>query len=579
MAPLSRDNPLCTVPPSERDPSVVCEVITEDIHDFANKDKAQKEASLLLIEELLAPIVSELPPKAQPPPPSGSRGLHHPLSPPLPRQVLARGPEKTLNIEYPADEAAVQKLVRSALAKGQTVRVIGSGHSVAAAISDPTTPVLINLKNLRSIHITPGTGSAAAEVTVGGGCHLGRDPEDPESTLQNSLLYTINAAGYALPDLGGISHQTVAGFLSTGSAGGSVSDGLHDNVIALRFVNGLGEIVEYTRASKNPEFFAAGVSMGLFGVLTSVTFTLIENFFIQGTQTISPLLPPSTNPSEGCPIDVLGPGTKDIPSLQVHFTQNQFTRVIWWPQEGLNRLTIWKAKKVPVKNPATGEQWEIKEYEELPRIFGSSIPTQIAARIILLALNLHEADNPEYKAVAALLLGLFNPITQGGEAGAQTFCDWWWRALPMDNEISDTIMPVSFTELWFPIDQTQQIMNELNELFTTDFAAVGNFFTEVYAAKESPFWMSPGYGGNKVRVDATWFTANEKGNPADFFKPYWRIFEKRGYRCHWGKYTPEDYGVGVRARYQKYDEWMAVRAKMDPKQVSNLHWTVLCMGE
>lgn len=133
------------------------------------------------------------------------------------------------------------------------------------AISDPTTPVLINLKNLRDIHITPATASAKAQVTVGGGCNLGRDPRGPDSTLQNSLLHTINAAGYALPDLGSITHQIVAGFLSTGSAGGSLVDCLHDHVIALRFINGLGEIVEYTKASNNPEFFAAGVSMGLFG--------------------------------------------------------------------------------------------------------------------------------------------------------------------------------------------------------------------------------------------------------------------------------------------------------------------------
>ena len=287
MASLSRDNPLFAAPPSERDPAIVCAVIKEDILDFPNKDQDQKEQSLKLFEELLTPILSQLPLRTQPPPPSGSRGLHHAPTPDQPRQVLARGPEAALNVVYPADEAAVQQLILSALGKGNTVRVIGSGHSVAAAISDPTTSVLINIKNLRNIRITPAKGSVKAQVTVGGGCHLGKDPEDPDSTLQNSLLGTINAAGYALPDLGGITHQTVAGFLSTGSAGGSLVDGLHDNVIALRFVNGLGEIVEYTKASNDPEFFAAGVSMGLFGILTSATFTLVENFFIQGTQTIS----------------------------------------------------------------------------------------------------------------------------------------------------------------------------------------------------------------------------------------------------------------------------------------------------
>ena len=242
-------------------------------------------------------------------------------------------------------------------------------------------------------------------------------------------------------------------------------------------------------------------------------------------------------------------------------------------------MTVWRATSVPVINPATGEQWEIKEYEELPRIFGSSLPAQLAARVMLQALNLLEADNPEYKELAALLLGLFNPVTQGGEDGAQKFCDWWWRALPMDNEISDTIMPVSFTELWFPLDQTEQIMNELNELFSTDFAAVGNFFTEVYAAKQSPFWLSPSYGEDKVRVDATWFTANKKGDPAEFFKPYWKTFKERGYRCHWGKYTPEDYGLGVKERYGKYEEWMQVRARMDPKQVGAFSWINIYVPE
>ena len=286
-----------------------------------------------------------------------------------------------------------------------------------------------------------------------------------------------------------------------------------------------------------------------------MTFTLIERFFIHGTQTMPPLLPLSRNPSEGCPIDILGPGTSDIPSLQAHLTENQFTRVIWWPQEGLDRISVWKAKQTPSE-----EEWTIKEYDELLRNSLQELyfkhSTSLRETILLI--------NP----LAALLLRSFSPVTQGGEDGVQKFYDCWWRALPMVNEISDTIMPASFTELWFPLNQTEEIMNELNGLFKKHFTAVGNFFTEVYAAKESPFWMSPSYGGDKVRVDTTWFTANKAGDPANFFKPYWSTFEKRGYRCHWGKYTPEEYGERVESRYQKYSEWMKVREKMDPKQVS-----------
>jgi hypothetical protein len=42
-----------------------------------------------------------------------------------------------------------------------------------------------------------------------------------ERSWEQSLCYALQQRGYALPDLGGISHQSVGGFLSTGSAGGT----------------------------------------------------------------------------------------------------------------------------------------------------------------------------------------------------------------------------------------------------------------------------------------------------------------------------------------------------------------------
>ncbi|KAF8451470.1 hypothetical protein BDZ91DRAFT_853355 [Kalaharituber pfeilii] len=554
MATLTKNHPLYNIPVCDRDPTILCEVIAQDIDEFPQKTESQRNESLRLIEELLTPLVTDTASSET----LTSRAFH----PELTHERLLRHSTAKPCILEPENEQEVQDIVKKALKTNKIVRVVGSRHSVAASIDDSTSSVLLSIKKLRSIHITPPTSNAPARVTVGGGCHLGKDPQDSSSTLENSLLHTINAAGYALPDLGGISHQTVAGFLMTSSAGGSLEDGLHDCVVGLRFVNGLGDIKEYTKDSNDPEFYAAGVSMGLFGILTSATFTLMPNFFIQGTQTTSPIHPTSTNPALGCPVDILGDGSTDIPSLKEHLEKTQYTRLLWWPQRDLNRITVWKAKSVSVIDPDTHQQREIKEYEELPRIGGSSILAQSAARVVLIALNLLESNNELYRKLAAKLLGLFTPVP-----GAQSFCDWWWRGLPMDNEISDTILPVSFTELWFPIDKTKAVMNDLNTLFNTDFSAIGNFFTELYAAKKSPFWMSPSFDGNMIRVDVTWFTANERGSAREFYQPYWEKLAPREYRCHWGKYTPDDYGTKVKKLYSKYDAWMEVRAKMDPHQV------------
>ena len=79
-------------------------------------------------------------------------------------------------------------------------------------------------------------------VTVEAGIHLGHDPLDPLSTKENSLLYQLHHKyGLSLSDLGGISHQTVGGFLMTGSSGGSLVHGISDNVQGLGLLMAKGK--------------------------------------------------------------------------------------------------------------------------------------------------------------------------------------------------------------------------------------------------------------------------------------------------------------------------------------------------
>ena len=95
--------------------------------------------------------------------------------------------------------------------------------------------------------------------------------------------YYLDDRGYALPILGGISHQTVAGFLQTSSSGGSIFHGMADSILSIEFVDGTGtsRIVQ----KGTDEFNAAVVSMGLFGIVTFVTFKLGQRYYVQGIDT------------------------------------------------------------------------------------------------------------------------------------------------------------------------------------------------------------------------------------------------------------------------------------------------------
>ena len=173
------------------------------------------------------------------------------------------------NFYHPTTEDHIIKLVKYARDNGLHVRVRGAGHSMVQAIftdgSDlDQVHVLASAPDSDDINIILDKYNKIISkngdyVKVEAGISLGGDPincsdedEDSTQTLENSFLYQIDKDyGLAIDALGGISHQTVGGFLSTGSAGGTLQYSIHDNVHAIRFVDGNGEIFEVSREDED----------------------------------------------------------------------------------------------------------------------------------------------------------------------------------------------------------------------------------------------------------------------------------------------------------------------------------------
>ncbi|CAG8697271.1 7136_t:CDS:1, partial [Scutellospora calospora] len=165
----------------------------------------------------------------------------------------------------------VIKMIKVARNNGATLRVMGAGHSVLEAIyaqndNHINTTLEGEFKRIHFIN-TVDNGNFAC-VSVGAGCHLGKDPSDRESTLENSFNYQVDKEGYALPILGGMSHQTIAGFLQTSTAGGSLKHTIADVLEEIEFINGKGELIKLNKVKNEYKFNASVVSMGLFGIIT-----------------------------------------------------------------------------------------------------------------------------------------------------------------------------------------------------------------------------------------------------------------------------------------------------------------------
>jgi hypothetical protein len=481
----------------------------------------------------------------------------------------------------PENEDDVITLVNQAKTQNKIICLRGSAHSFplintleAEAASNKNLYIL--LAKMNDVKIDKDNAS----VWVQGGCHLGVDPFDPTemSNLQNSLLFQLNEAGLALPDLGGITHQTVAGFLSTGSSGGSVQFSFDDALMSISLitcgVKGAEKVTFNRPMPDNPDdpFYGIGVAtLGLFGVIVSATFKCVPAFNIVGTET--------TSTEAECPIDLFHNGSGDKPSLQTFLEQTQYVRLMWWPQRNVAKMVVWQAKQ-----QAPTPDFKIIPYQEVPWIAGSAVPVTLAADLVFSAIGTWPdwlmnamGDTPKYRDIKTLAEAAFYPailplickaFVQEGEN--QSFQDVWYNGIPMDNQMSDRLMPVWFTELWIPIEKTQEVMTALLNFYSEGPTNTGAFSCEIYATKSSPFWMSPAYQTNVIRIDVFWF-ANNNGNPVDFYKPFWALLQQFNYRPHWAKYLPAgDSAQGVtylQSVYPKWNNWMALREQMDPGQV------------
>jgi len=168
---------------------------------------------------------------------------------------------------HPGSEREIADIVVSARKAGRRVRVCGAHHSVPSAVAGPG-DIIIVLDRLKQLEFCAESG----EVTVGAGVRLGIDPLDPLRGDGTALCPWLHAKGRALPNLGGVIHQTVAGFLASGSGGGSARFDAASSVVGLRFVDGTGEVHSLRRGVDDDTLNAVLVALGSCGIVTAVTF-------------------------------------------------------------------------------------------------------------------------------------------------------------------------------------------------------------------------------------------------------------------------------------------------------------------
>ncbi|KAI1101018.1 L-gulonolactone/D-arabinono-1,4-lactone oxidase [Jackrogersella minutella] len=211
----------------------------------------------------------------------------------------------------------IEKIVRVAHKCRRRITTTGCGHSPSSLTC--TSSWLVNLDRYNRI--------------------LSVDVDNCVVVMQSGIrLYALceelEKHGLAMPNLGSINQQSIAGAISTGTHGSSLKHGLmSEDILSLRITVADGT-TKFCSPDSNPELFRASLlSLGALGIITEVTFRAVPEFTLRWQQTID------------TDVKMLNTWDKDL------WTQTEFVRVWWFPYT--RRAVVWTAEKTdePLVDP------------------------------------------------------------------------------------------------------------------------------------------------------------------------------------------------------------------------------------
>ena len=391
------------------------------------------------------------------------------------------------------DEVAA--LVKEASATGHKVKAVGSGHSFTdIAVADDRRLLLHRLGELVAID--------GELVTVQAGMTL------------HQLNRILAEEGLAMPNLGDIDHQTVAGAISTGThgSGGSHST-LASFVEAVTLVTGTGTVERIDASS--PLFPAARLGIGALGVLVDVTLRCVPAFTLLADER---------------PLSL----TELLACLDEEISGNDHLEFFWYPYT--DRAQLKRNNKVPASDrPLSAFRgWLDDEllantaWNAVCRL-GRAIPAAV----------------PAINAVSARALT------------ARTYTD-------RSDRVFCSSRRVRFTEMEYAIPRAAlpEVLSALPRIIEKLPFKV-QFPVEVRFTGPDDAWLSHGYGRESAYIAVHQFN----GTP---YEPYFRAFEAvcepLGGRPHWGKLHYRD-AESLRRAYPKFDDFRAARDQLDPGRI------------
>ena len=344
------------------------------------------------------------------------------------------------------------------------------------------------------------------------------DRERGRATVQAGITLKalgdeLAAAGLAMPNLGDINVQSVAGAINTATHGTGLELGnLATTIVAMEFVDGTGDVVRCD-ADRHPELLhVARVGVGAMGIVTEVTIQCVPAFNLHAHETIEPL-------------DDLLDGFDEFATSADH------AEFFWMP--GTRRCQVKRNRRTeaPARPPSRLAYARDKYVAE-------NIAFDLVCR-----------TGRRFPALAPKIAKLVS-----GVASERDLID-------RSDKVFASPRLVKFVEMEYgvPIEAVPDALRRVRDLAQTlSFPTLFPIEVRVSAADDIP--LSTGFG----RANG-WIAVHQyRGAPYEsYFQGVESIMNDYDGRPHWGKLHFQS-AATLRNRYPEWDSFQSARARVDP---------------
>lgn len=402
------------------------------------------------------------------------------------------------HIFYPRTEDEIVEIIQLATKEEKRIRVVGEGHSFSPLIA--TDHFIISLKYMAGI-IHADKENLLATVWAG-----------TSIKKANTALFKL---GLAMINLGDIDVQSMGGATATGTHGTGTSFGnVSTEIVDFTIITANGEILNCSK-DENIDLFTAGrISLGTFGIITKMTFNVVEAYKLEYTSSSNDFY-------------------KTIETIEDYNKKNRNFEFYYFPYSDKLQIKESNVTDKPVKNN------KILAY--INDVFLENTGMSIVSKIGMTFPSTGKA----------LSRGMAKIVPKG-------------TTIDYSHEIYATVRTVCFKEMEYniPIEHFKACIQEFKNLLEKKEYVV--FFpVECRFAKGDDIWLSPAYGRDSAYIAIHVFIDQEHD---PYFKDMEALFMRYNGRPHWGKMHTRT-AETLSTTYEKWDDFLALRAKLDPNKL------------